>query len=142
MKKTPFVRAMNMKRYKLLAATLAMAASLAVSAQASSIQVVWTGTVLNGNDVAGTFGLGTNHDLTGQNFTATYLIDTSLPSFQQLSPGFASFTGGTDVGFTNPITSAILTINGNPFVYQLAAFGIYRREATPGRSEIDTEVQN
>lgn len=80
------------------AATAVLTAALAVSpANATLIDVTWTGTVINGNDARDLFGVpgsGTSHDLAGLAFSASYRFDTTLGS-TVTGADFADLRGGT-----------------------------------------------
>lgn len=110
-----------------LLATLAVALSVGVSAQATVLVATYTGTVaFAGYDTTGEFGAPAS-DLTGLPFTATFTYDTSLGD-RQLSPGVGDgVVGGPALGFTNPLLDSTLTIKsvtahfpGNSYAQALA----------------------
>ena len=124
------------------ALALAAATLLTGSLHAANITIIWTGSVANGTDDSNTFGLGVSSDLTGQSFTAKFVVDPTV-GFIQNPPDFFSTQGGTDVpGFASPIVSAELTINSLTFSFLSDKFGGYTRDGTLGRSDIYTEAQH
>ena len=69
------------------------------------MQVVFTGTVVQGVDAAG-------NDLTGQAYTATYVYDTAL-GVRTTDPAYDYVYGGSVYGVDSPIVSATVTIDGD-----------------------------
>lgn len=126
----------------LWALALAVALLPAGSLRAANITITWTGNVVNGIDDSNTFGLGTGFDLTGQSFTAKFVVDPTL-GFIQNPADFFDTRGGTDVpGFASPILSAELSINSQTFSFLSDKFGGYSRDGRPGRSGIYTEAHH
>ncbi|MEP7363527.1 MAG: PEP-CTERM sorting domain-containing protein [Acidobacteriota bacterium] len=124
------------------ALALAVALLPAGSLNAANITITWTGSVSDGTDQSNTFGLGVGSDLTGQNFTAKFVVDPTV-GFIQNPANFFDTRGGTDVpGFSSPILSAELSINSQTFAFLSDKFGGYTRDATLGRSNIYTEAQH
>lgn len=100
------------------AAAALLGLALIAPAQASIYTITYSGSLLNGQDQAGFFFQNdlTLHDLTGLNYTAVYTIDTSLGSSFQ-TPTEIDLFGGTNLGFSNPVLSSALTINGTIFAF-------------------------
>ena len=113
-------------------------------AEATTITVTWTGTVLGGNDPGNVFGVpltGGIHDLAGQSFSAMYRIDSNIGSLVS-GPGFYDLRGGLAFALASPVLGSSLTINGQTALFGSADFAGYSRENTPGRSNIYTEVNH
>lgn len=108
---------------------------------ASPIHVIWSGNVYDGWDDSNTFGLGEGtRDLTGQDFTAEFVVDPDSGNFYS-EAGFFSIEGGTNVGdgsYASPLLSASLTINGHSFYFQSDDYGGYWRDGRTGRSDVYT----
>jgi hypothetical protein len=110
--KSPGIK-MNVKRIGLIAA-LAMAGltmeGMATNASAATITEVFTGTVsgLNGTDTM--FGGSVS---VGDQFTATYLFNTSLGQEYDTTGAFRLQGGSTD-GNLSPVASVTLSFNGGP----------------------------
>ena len=100
------------------AGAAALCLALAAPASASIYTITYSGSLLNGQDQAGFFFQNDLklHDLTGLNYTAVYTIDTSLGSSFQ-TPTQIDLFGGTNFGFSNPVLSSALTINGTTFAF-------------------------
>ena len=111
---TPLLRSILQR----CAGAAALCLALAAPASASIYTITYSGSLLNGQDQAGFFFQNdlTLHDLTGLNYTAVYTIDTSLGSSFQ-TPTEIDLFGGTNLGFSNPVLSSALTINGTTFAF-------------------------
>lgn len=96
--------------------TVAMTLCLgAVTADAATMQTIYTGTVYGSSDVTGMFGLGANSSLDGLSFTMTTTYDTSVGTRATNPSGSGTIdtlTGGSANGYADPYLSAVLTING------------------------------
>lgn len=95
--------------------TLALAATVvAAVANATLVDVTWTGMIWSGNDRTGIFGgvRGEDFNLAGFEYTAVHRFDTDLGSFT----GDATreeVVGGTSYGtIASPAISTSMTING------------------------------
>ena len=86
-----------------LAATLA----LCLPVKADMLTVVATGTVTNGTDFSGLFGGGS---LTGQEFSATFVFDTTRPGSGQTDSGVFGGPASIPSAQVSPFLSASLTI--------------------------------
>jgi hypothetical protein len=105
-----------LKRLFLLATVLAP-----IQASADTITVTATGYVGQGWDWGNVFGLyqaqvGSHGSMVGQNFTATYVFDTSLGTTETWASG-EEVSGG---GANSPATSATLTIGGITVAFSTA----------------------
>lgn len=126
----------------LWALALAVALLPAGSLRAANITITWTGNVVNGIDDSNTFGLGSGFDLTGESFTAKFVVDPTA-GFIQTAADFFDTRGGTDVpGFASPVLSAELSINSQTFSFLSDKFGGYTRDGRPSRSQIYTEAHH
>ena len=108
------LEAKEMKRVLAWIFTLAVFAS---TAGASTVTATITGTMLDGTDTSGVFGLGANADLTGQSYTLVFTFDDTAGVEFFTGTGY-SFIEAT--GTSNPGT-ATLTINGNSFTFAVDA---------------------
>ena len=91
-------------------------------ANAEILTVTFQGTVLNGTDDTGVFGVA-GANLTGDRYTAVYTIDDSINAYKHYDPtvGLSEISGGTvylpahhgmpALGTQSPV-SATITING------------------------------
>ena len=70
----------------------------ALPALASTIEVVWTGTIDFGTDMTGQFGTPTR-EMAGQNVTMTYFYDTDLET-SYADGNYQALFGGTVLIFT------------------------------------------
>lgn len=124
------------------ALALAVAILPAGILNAANITVTWTGTVSDGTDQSDTFGLGAGSNLSGQNFTATFVVDPTI-GFIQTNANMFDTRGGTDVvGFlTSPVLSADLLINSQTFSFASTKYGGYSRLGGAGLSDIYTLAQ-
>jgi hypothetical protein len=90
-------------------------ASISTGASADIVTETFTGTVLSGADAGGLFG-ATGINLTGDSFTATYVINTDLAGAIQYNNlgGYYGTYGGTYQGasVSSPVINASITING------------------------------
>lgn len=117
-------------------AILALATMVsATSANATLVDVTWTGTISGGNDRTGIFGgtRGEDFNLAGFDYTAVYRFDTDLGSFtgdatHQILVGGTSFGDGTVV---SPAISASIAINGATVSVGSDVFGSYLRRSEP-----------
>jgi hypothetical protein len=115
---------------------LALATTVsATSANATMVDVTWTGTISSGNDRTGIFGgaRGEDFDLAGFGYTAVYRFDTDLGSFSgdathQKLIGGTSFGNGTLV---SPAISATIAINGVTVSVGSDVLGSYFRRSEP-----------
>jgi hypothetical protein len=128
-----------MKATLLCAAALAAAAGLCAPASATIVNAEWTGTITFGFDALGIFGPA-DADLSGLEFTADFLYDTSLGTTLYSSPTGTWLEGGPGVasGGQSPISKASMTINGftSTFVPDLVGQII----ATNGQPNIVNEI--
>jgi hypothetical protein len=104
-----------MKSLSKLASGVIASTALMAAAPASATMLVatYTGTISNGHDYTGVFGAA-NSNLTGDSYTAIYLIDTTK-GYQSYSGGIDTAEGGSSTahpGLGNPIVSSSVTING------------------------------
>lgn len=96
--------------------TVAVALCLGpVTADAATMQTIYTGTVFGSSDMTGIFGLGANSSLDGLSFTMTTTYDTAVGTRftgVQGTQTIDSLQGGSSVAAADPYLSAVLTING------------------------------
>ncbi|HQU68317.1 MAG TPA: VPLPA-CTERM sorting domain-containing protein [Albidovulum sp.] len=96
--------------------TVAVALCLGpVTADAATMQTIYTGTVYGSSDMTGMFGLGANSSLDGLSFTMRTTYDTAVGGRQTQPYGSGAIDilyGGSVYGQANPYLSAVLTING------------------------------
>jgi hypothetical protein len=96
--------------------TVAVALCLGpVTADAATMQTIYTGTVYGSADMTGLFGLGPGSSLDGLSFTMTATYDTSVgtrATYPYGSGTIDTLTGGSNYGAADPYQSAVLTING------------------------------
>lgn len=85
-------------------------AVVTLPAMASVVSVTVTGTVYDGYDFTGLFGLGTRTDLTGQTYTMNFSYDTSLGLSHQ-DATMHEVIGGTVYGVTSPVRYTV-EVNG------------------------------
>jgi hypothetical protein len=96
--------------FAVMAAGAAMAVALCASPASATIYgQQYVGVVTSGVDLYGLFG-PSGANLAGDSYVATFTIDTTKGSYTH-DPGYASVTGGSNYGSSNPVT-AVLTING------------------------------
>jgi len=89
-----------------------LSACLIAPASATLIAATIKGTVTDGFDYVGAFGTA-NRSLTGMDFTATYLFDTSIGGIQINTATQTLAQGGSSEGSASPSLGATITINGN-----------------------------
>jgi hypothetical protein len=97
-------------RQLICAAVLAVGAS---SAQAATMQAVYTGTVTSSSNSTGEFGVAAVDGLDGLAYVLTFLYDTDVGT-PTIFPTNTTIQGGTAPGNSapSPMISASLTING------------------------------
>jgi hypothetical protein len=116
---------MSMRRILLVAAAAACVTGFANSASATVMIATYTGTVTTGQDLTGEFG--SQADLSGLSYVATFRYDTALgdPGFSS-PPGFDDRMGGSNYwlsGFASPILAATLTLEGVTRSFSVDSFG-------------------
>lgn len=120
----------------------AAVASFAVSqANAAIVDIVWTGTVLDGTDTLGLFGAA-GASLADVSYSANYRFDTSTTDPAQ--PGEedtrgGAFNSGTDG--PSPLVGASITINGVSVDVLQGFFDDYLRRSRSDSSIIFTEAE-
>lgn len=85
--------------------------------QAAQVIAIIRGTVTNGGDIAGTFGLGKVVSLVGFPYTLVYTMDDSDSIGKPIYGSSCAANGRQNVGLSSPITTAVLTINGRSFTF-------------------------
>lgn len=97
-----------------------LAMSLAVPASAATMQAVYTGTVDYGTDYSGVFGAA-GSDLTGLNYTATYVYNSTGPLTYTDANTDGAY-GGTNYSTAPQTYSAKLRINGVTFSFDTSFY--------------------
>lgn len=120
---------MIVKRLLGAAVFAALVAGGASSAQATIIDVTYSGTVSSGYDETGVFG-PVSPDLSNSNYsyTATYRFDLSKGTFTDWSPLYlTTIEGGTEFGLGPMSLGATVTVNGKTVsltgAYDALAYG-------------------
>ena len=110
-----------MKLTQIVASIFGASLLLAHPADATIIDVTFTGTVVSGSDNTGAFGeLG--RSLVGDAFTSMYVFDDTKGTVYK-SPLLQQGYGGPEFGTTDPSLGADLTINGITFVVDGSQYG-------------------
>jgi hypothetical protein len=120
-----------MKVGLICAAALAAQIGISASASATIVETVYTGTIVDGVDVTGVFG-SPNSSLSGEQYTATYIYDTTLgyidgnyPSGEGHALGGPSFTPPSPAaGYPSPIIFAAMTIDGRSVIFSGDYYGV------------------
>ena len=88
-------------------AVLASLAGVSTPASAITMQAVFTGTVVHGDDITGLFGLGDNSRLDGLGFTMTFIYDPATPGAIRHTDAYNDQVyGGSLHGAVTPMISA------------------------------------
>jgi hypothetical protein len=116
-------------------------------ANATLIDVVWEGTVIDGYDTTGIFGgtRGEKLNLDGLSYVAAFRFDTDLGDYVLGGSAYERLVGGAfygDGSFPGPAVSATITINGGVLSVGNDYWGAYERYdvPSPGMSVLSTEV--
>jgi hypothetical protein len=107
-----------MNRASVLGSVAALAfCGTALPASAALVDVTFTGSIISPSYDTGITpifvpgGLSPGSAFVGAPFTATFVFNTDLGSSASSATGF-SVEGGTSTGFTDPLVSASVTVNG------------------------------
>ena len=109
-----------------LLAVVAWSPLVAVQTANAAVYVTtWAGTLANGFDRTGEFGL-VNRNLNGLAFTAVYTLDDAAPNANiSLSPGYSTIVGGPNQGSPFTPLTADLTVAGQVLHFGVAATPYY-----------------
>lgn len=130
-----------MRRHTALAAGIALALVASGSASAAILVATYTGTVKDGFDLTGEFGVA-GADLTGLSYVSVYRYDTAR-GVRTTVPGVSDeVLGGSFYGATSPVLSGSVTINGITQSFAPDLYSLARTGAPPATIQHELEMQH
>lgn len=111
------------------------------SATAAIVTATYTGTVVNGVDNTGEFGI-VGADLSGLSYVSVFRFDTNLGVRTTVAGHLDSVIGGPLYGTTSPVLSASLTIRGITFAFGSDLYSRAQASGDPAYGYMNGEVES